>query len=170
MADEGAAPSSAPVAGDGGAQEEQKLVLPSITSTVSGLPISPVYAGALGTYKFDSGRSRKSSFHEARIKSSFEENGMRNKYVPQHRGSQAQVAKQKTMEGTGEIFTDPMDEFKPQQFKEARRATDVGNGADEHKRRESAGKFRGAGKEAYRKDNRGNTEAPAKRQLRYSQG
>jgi hypothetical protein len=95
---------------------------------------------------------------------------MRNKYVPQRRGSQAQTFKQKTMEGTGEVFTDPMDDFKPQTFKEARRSTDIGNGADEHKRRESAGKFRGAGKEAYRQDNRGNAETSAKRQLRYSQG
>jgi len=174
MADEGVAPSSAPVAGDNGAQEEQKVVLPSITSTISGLPISPVYAGAvttgvLGTYKFDVGRSRRSSFHAARVQSSYADNGMRHEYVPQRRGSQAEVVKQKTMEGTGEIFTDPMDEFKPQSFKEARRSTDIGNGADEHKRREPAGKYRGAGKEAYRQSNRGNSETSAKRQLRYSQ-
>jgi hypothetical protein len=95
---------------------------------------------------------------------------MRNKYVPQRRGSTAEVVKQKTMEGTGEVFTDPMDEFKPQNFKETRRSTDIGNGADEHKRREPAGKYRGAGKEAYRQENRGNSETSVNRQLRYKQG
>jgi len=162
--------SGAPTTGDGGEQEAPKVGLPSITSTVSGLPISPVYAGALGTYKFDVSRSRRSSFHAARTKTSYEDNGMRNKYVPQRRGSQAQVVRQKTMEGTGEVFTDPLDDFKPQNFKEAKRSTDIGNGADEHKRREPAGKYRGAGKEAYRQGNRGNSETSVKRQLRYSQG
>ena len=176
--DAGAPPSGAPATGDSGPntigdsgeQEEKKAVLPSITSSISGLPISPVYAGALGTYKFDVGRSRKSSFHASRQSYTYSQAEVRHKYVPQRRGSQAQVVQQKTMEGTGEIFTDPMDEFKPQVFKEARRSTDIGNGADEHKRREPAGKYRGAGKEAYRQDNRGNSETSVKRQLRYSQG
>jgi hypothetical protein len=176
--DAGAPPSGAPVtgdsgdstAGDSGEQGVQRVGLPSITSSISGLPISPVYAGALGTYKFDVGRSRKSSFHASRQSYTYSQAEVRHKYVPQRRGSQAQVHQQKTMEGTGEIFTDPMDEFKPQVFKEARRSTDIGNGADEHKRREPAGKYRGAGKEAYRQDNRGNSETSVKRQLRYSQG
>jgi|688.fasta_scaffold668689_2 hypothetical protein len=176
--DAGAPPSGAPATGDSGApttgdsgeQDVQRVGLPSITSSVSGLPISPVYAGALGTYKFDVGRSRKSSFHASRQSYTYSQAEVRNKYVPQRRGSQAQVAQQKTMEGTGEVFTDPLDEFKPQVFKEARRSTDIGNGADEHKRREPAGKYRGAGKEAYRQGNRGNSETSVNRQLRYSQG
>lgn len=169
MADEGVAPSNAPVTGDSGASDVLKVAVPSVTSTISGLPISPVYAGVLGTYKFNVGRSRKSSFHAARTQSNYASNGMRHEYVPQRRGSTAEVVKQKTMEGTGEVFTDPMDEFKPQTFKEAKRSTDIGNGADEHKRREPAGKYRGAGKKAYRSENKGNTETSAKRQLRYSQ-
>ena len=167
----GAPPSGAPTTGDSGAEDVQKIGLPSFTSTISGLPISPVYAGALNPFKFDvPTRSRRSSFHSAHQAYHYSDTGMRNEYVPQHRGSQAQTFKQKTMEGTGDVFTDPMDDFKPQNFKEARRSTDVGNGADEHKRRESAGKFRGAGKKAYKKENHGNSEASAKRQLRYSQG
>jgi hypothetical protein len=171
MTGDGVAPSSAPVAGDSGEQEVPNVTLPAFTSTISGLPISVAYAGAANPFRFNFGtRSRSSSFHLSQQSYRSSDTGMRNKYVPQRRGSTAEVVKQKTMEGTGEVFTDPMDEFKPQNFKETRRSTDIGNGADEHKRREPAGKYRGAGKEAYRQENRGNSETSVNRQLRYKQG
>ena len=170
MEPSGVAP-NATAAGDSGTQDVQRVVLPSITSTISGLPISPAYAGGINPYKFNfTTKSRNSSFHREHQAYRYSDTAMRNEYVPQRRGRASEVVKQKTMEGTGEVFTDPMDEFKPQSFKEARRAADIGNGADEHKRRESPGKFRGAGKKAYRAENKGNTEGSVKRQLRYSQG
>lgn len=163
--------SNAPLVGEQGALDIPKVTLPAFTSTISGLPISPAYAGAANPFRFNfATKSRSVSFHVSQQTYRYADTGMRNAYVPQRRGSQAQVVKQKTMEGTGEVFTDPMDEFKPQSFKEARRATDIGNGADEHKRREPADKYRGAGKKAYRAENKGNTETSVKRQLRYSQG
>lgn len=170
MADEGVAPSDAPVAGESGEQEIPKITLPAFTSTISGLPISVAYAGAANPFRFNFGaRSRSSSFHVTQQAYRSSDSGMRHEYVPQRRGSAAEVVKQKTMEGTGEIFTDPMDEFRPQKFKEARRSTDIGNGADEHKRREPAGKYRSAGKKAYKQENHGNSETSGKRQLRYAQ-
>lgn len=166
----GDATSSALPAGDSEAQDVQRVILPSVTSTISGLPISPVYAGAFNPFKFNFAvKSRKTAFKQSHQAYQYSDVAVRHEYVPQRRGSQAQVVRQKTMEGTGEIFTDPMDSFKPQNFKEAKRAADMGNGADERKRRESGDKFRGAGKKAYRAENKGNTEASAKRQIRYAQ-
>ena len=156
---------------DSGTEDVSQVLLPSVTSTVSGLPISPAYAGAMNPFRFNfATKSRNSAFHNSHEVYRPVENEKRNEYVPTRRGRSSEVVKQKTMEGTGEIFTDPLDEFKPQAFKEANRDATIGNGADEHKRRESAGKFRGAGKKAYRAENKGNTEGGSKRQLRYSQG
>lgn len=162
---------NATVAGDSGTLDVRQTLLPFVTSTVSGLPISPVYAGAINPFKFSfATRSRNTAFHSEHQAYRYSDTGERNEYVPVRRGRASEVVKQKTMEGTGEVFTDPLDEFKPQTFKEANRDATIGNGADEHKRRESAGKFRGAGKKAYRSENKGNTEGAAKRQLRYTQG
>lgn len=163
-------PSNAP-AGEQGTPDVQKVTLPAFTSTISGLPISPAYAGAGNPFKFNfATKSRSTAFKQSHQAYQYSDTALRHEYVPQHRGSQARVAQQKTMEGTGEVFTDPMDEFKPQKFKEAKRSADIGNGADEHKRRESAGKFRNAGKLAYRAENKGNKEGwSRRRQIRYTQ-
>lgn len=167
----GVAP-NATAAGDSGTQDVRKVLLPSVTSTISGLPISPAYAGGINPLKFNfSTKSRSSAFKREHQAYRYSDTAMRNEYVPQHRGSRSQVVQQKTMEGTGEVFVDPLDDFKPQAFKEARRSADIGNGADEHKRRESAGKFRNTGKLAYRAENKGNTEGwSRRRQIRYTQG
>lgn len=168
----GGVASNATAAGDSGTQDVRRVLLPSVTSTISGLPISPAYAGGVNPLKFNfPTKSRSSAFKREHQAYRYSDTAMRNEYVPQHRGRAAEVAKQKTMEGTGEIFTDPMDDFKPQNFKEPRRSTDIGNGADEHKRRESAGKFRNTGKLAYRAENKENKEGwSRRRQIRYTQG
>lgn len=156
---------------DSGTQDVPQAVLPSVTSTISGLPIAAVYAGAINPFAFNvPTKSRNSAFHRSQLAYRYAEIGMRNVYVPQRRGRSSEVVKQKVMEGTGEIFTDPLDEFKPQNFSEGRQNTAVGNGADDRPRRESAGKFRGTGKKAYKAQNKGNTEQSLKKQVRYTQG
>ena len=144
----------------GEAPQAVGAVLPSITSTVSGLPISPAYAGAgVGFAPTPISRTQhfRSSANNARpylppIKSE-------HSYVPQRRG----YAVEKNMVGDGDRVTDPMDNFKPQSFKESASA---GAGAEEH-RPESPNKFRTAGKKAYRSENRANSEVSSRKQLRY---
>lgn len=132
--------------------------IPSITSTVSGLPISPVYAGAGIRIRLP----RKKAFHTSRLMHTAPIS-FAHDYVPQRRGM---LPAKKTMEGTGEVFTDPMDNFKTQSFKES---AEPGTGAEEQRRSENPNKYRNAGKKAYKSENKENLEAAKRHQLRYSQ-
>lgn len=161
MADGGDATSGAPAAeGEGVEALQGDISIPSITSTVSGLPISPVYAGAGMVLR----PPRQMVFHASRLTNNkMQAPVMKHEYVPQHRGA---LPSQKTMEGTGELFTDPMDNFKEQPFKESSQS---GTGVEEQKSKENPNKYRNAGKKAYKSDNKDNKESSARRQLRYSQ-
>lgn len=158
MESDGVATSDAGVQGE--APEAVETTLPSITSTVSGLPISPAYAGG-GVGFTPTPRFRTQHFRSAAdnarpylppIKSE-------HAYIPQRRG----YAVEKNMVGDGDRVVDPMDNFKPQKFKES---GESGAGIEEHKA-ESPNKYRTAGKKAYRSENRDNTEASSHKQLRY---
>lgn len=146
-----------------GQAEAVALVVPSVTSTISGLPISPAYAGAVTGEGpiFKAPRHRTLHFSTAiaaatpslpRIKSE-------HAYIPQRRGR----AVEKNMIGDGDQVTDPMDNFKPQKFHESESA---GNGVEEHKP-ENPNKFRTAAKKAYRSENASNSEVPTRKQLRH---
>lgn len=132
--------------------------IPSITSTVSGLPISPAYAGVGIRIK----APRQIAFHASRLAHSAPIS-FAHDYVPQRRGT---LPAKKTMEGTGEVFTDPMDNFKAQSFKES---SESGTGVEEKRRPENPNKYRNAGKKAYKAENKSNKEESKRHQLRYSQ-
>lgn len=160
---EGGAPSTSEVD-----EQHAPLPIPSITSTVSGLPISPVYAGAQTAYPFKARplTPRSTAFHMAHIAHVPGSETSRNVYIPKRLGSRA-YRMEKKMEGTGELYTDPLDNFKPQKFKETE---EPGTGEEKQRTKENPNKYRNAGKKAYREDNKGNTEASAQKQLRYTQG
>lgn len=152
------------VVSDAGVQAEAPaaaLVVPSVTSTISGLPISPAYAGAFAGQgpAFISARQRPAHFvaAAARQRPYLPPVKSEHSYIPQRRG----YAVQKNMVGDGDAVTDPMDNFKAQGFRESE-----GAAVEEHKP-ESPNKFRTAGKKAYRSENRSNTEAASHKQLRY---
>lgn len=138
-------------------------VVPSITSTISGLPISPVYSGVgfvPGLFK----GSRHLHFTRgvAGARPHIPEVSYENNYIPQRRGNKAVVVKQKELIGDGEQHVDPLDNFKPQKFREGQTTVD-----DNPKQVEK--EYRGAGKRAYKAENRGNREGAYHRQVRYSQ-
>lgn len=159
MESDGVAPSDADVQAEAPQETVAAPIVPSITSTVSGLPISPVYAGGgLGFYPTPVSRTAhfRSSANNARpllprIKSD-------HSYVPQRRG----YTVQKNMVGDGDRVLDPMDNFKPQSFQESQ-----GAGAVEEHKPENPNKYRTSGKKSYRADNRANSEVASHKQLRY---
>jgi len=154
------------VVSDAGVQAQAPaaaLVVPSVTSTLSGLPISPAYAGAVTGQgpAFAPLRQRRSHFAAAVAKERPYLPPVKSEhaYIPQRRG----YAVEKNMIGDGDQVVDPLDNFKPQKFKETKQS---GNGVEEHKP-ESPNKYRTAGKKAYRSENRTNSEVASHKQLRY---
>ena len=164
MSDEGA-PSAAPTTADSETQENVTLVgstVPSITSTISGLPISPAYAGVGSIVPFSASRRQHFARAVAGAKPHLPTISYESNYIPQRRGSQAVVNAEREMIGNGEAHVDPMDNFKPQTFKEGSTATD-------DKPDQVDKEYRGAGKRAYKSENRENREGAYHRQIRYSQ-
>lgn len=159
MESNGVAPSDAGVQGEAPKPLETPTI-PSVTSSVSGLPISPVYAGA-GTGVFSAPVPRVQHFRSSvqRARPFLPPIKTEHSYVPQRRGYPVP----KNMIGDGDRVVDPLDNFKPQKFKES---PESGAGAEEHKP-ESPNKYRTAGKKAYRSENRANSEASSRKQLRY---
>jgi hypothetical protein len=158
MESDSVATSDAGVQGE--APQAVETVLPSITSTVSGLPISPAYAGAgMGTFTTRSSRTQHFRSSATRARPYLPPIKSENSYIPQRRG----YAVEKNMIGDGDRVVDPLDNFKPQKFKES---SEAGAGVEEHKP-ESPNKYRTSGKKAYRSENRANTEASSRKQLRY---
>jgi hypothetical protein len=164
MEGDGGAASEAPVTTDSEQQENVTQVgatIPTITSTVSGLPISPAYAG----YGFSTNvfASRKGHFSRgyAGAKPRMPKVSYESNYVPSRRGSQAVVHAERELIGDGERHVDPMDNFKPQKFKEGSTRTD-------DKPEQVDKEYRGAGKRAYKAENTGNSEGSGRRQARYT--
>lgn len=164
MSDEGV-PSAAPTTADSEKQENVTLVgstVPSITSTISGLPISPAYAGVGSIVPFSASRRQHFARAVAGAKPRLPTITYESNYIPQRRGSQAVVNAEREMIGNGEAHVDPMDNFKPQTFKEG--STTVDDTPDQVDK-----EYRGAGKRAYKSENRENREGAYHRQIRYSQ-
>lgn len=165
MEGDGGAAESAPNTVDAEQQENITVVgatVPSITSTISGLPISPVYAGVGSVRPFSSSRRQHFTRAIAGAKPHIPTVSYESNYIPQRRGSQAIVNAAREMVGDGEMHVDPLDNFKPQTFKEGQTTTDD--------RPEQVDKeHRHAGKRAYKAENRSNREQPYHRQVRYSQ-
>lgn len=162
MADEGGAPAGAPTADTG--QENVVVVggtIPSITSTISGLPISPAYAGVGSVVPVSPSRRRHFIRGYAGAKPHIPTVSYESNYIPSRRGSQAIVNAEREMVGNGEQHVDPMDNFKPQKFKE-------GSTTADDKPEQVDKEYRGAGKRAYKAENKGNKEGAIHRQVRYS--
>lgn len=165
MESDGGAEVSAPNTVDAEQQENVSVVgstVPSITSTISGLPISPVYAGVGPVHPFSSSRRQHFVRAVAGAKPRIPTVSYESNYIPQRRGSQAIVNAAREYIGDGETHVDPLDNFKPQKFKEGSTATD-------DKPEQVEKEYRHAGKRAYKSENRENREQPYHRQVRYSQ-
>ena len=164
MEGDGGAASEAPVTTDSEQQENVTQVgatIPTITSTISGLPISPAYAGyGFSTNVFS---SRRGHFNRgyANAKPRLPKVSYESNYVPSRRGSQAVVHAERELIGDGERHVDPMDNFKPQKFKEGSTRTD-------DKPEQVDKEYRNTGRKAYKEENKGNSEGSARRQTRYA--
>lgn len=131
--------------------------VPRITFTGSGLPITPVYAGAgVASHKFNIGRtlhfrngiySGKPSLPRPVAYGS--------SYVPQHRGYTGVVRVQKRLEGVGDVPVDPMQNFQPQKFSEASAPSENLSSEEESAIKRE---YKNAGRKAYKSENKGNRE------------
>lgn len=91
-----------------------------IQSVEGGIPIAAVYAGYKTTYNFKPvSAARRTMFAEAATHYKYFESAtsFHNPYVPPRRGPKGGIDRQRRLTGNGEIFTDPLDAFKPQRFK-----------------------------------------------------
>lgn len=113
------------VAPQPGASENSEEVTPyqsslRIQSVAGGVPIAAVYAGYKTTYNFKPvAASRRASFAESASHYRFSQpaTAFHNPYVPPRRGPKGGIDRQRRLTGNGEIFTDPLDAFKPQRFR-----------------------------------------------------
>lgn len=138
--------------------------VPSITSTISGLPISPAYAGQGGTGKpFKASRQAHFAHSVAYANPKVDQVEYDTTFVPQRRGGQAVVNRERDMIGDGEQHVDPLDNFKEQSFREGETQTD-------DKPEQVDKEYRNVGRKAYKSENKGNSERPKTHQVRYSQG
>jgi hypothetical protein len=91
-----------------------------IQSVAGGVPIAAVYAGYKTTYNFKpAAAARRMAFAEAAAHYRYFEaaTAIHNPYVPPRRSPKGGIDRQRRLTGNGEIFTDPLDAFKPQRFK-----------------------------------------------------
>lgn len=165
MENDGGAETSAPTPVDAEQQKNISVVgstVPSITSTISGLPISPVYAGQGVIGKpFKALRQAHFTRSVANAKPEVEQVNYDRSFVPQRRGTQAVVNMERELIGDGEQHVDPLDNFKPQSFREGQTTTDD---TPEQVDKE----YRNVGRKAYKSENKGNSERPKTHQVRYS--
>ena len=165
MEGEGGAVDSAPETTD--SEVVATPAIPSITSTVSGLPISPVYAGAGIGYALLPSRSATFKKSADRHRTAPVAVNYSNTYVPQRKGNvSATVSQERNLIGDGEMYQDPLDNFKPQSFKEGNTSSDD---YPVEELKENQKEFRNVGRSAYKSGNTGNSERSALRQVRYSQ-
>lgn len=109
--EQGAAEDSAP------APYQQSL---RIQSTEGGIPIAAVYAGYKTTYNFKpAAAARRTQFIESAAHYKYFEpaTAIHSPYVPPRKSPKGGIDRQRRLTGNGEIFTDPLDAFKPQRFK-----------------------------------------------------
>jgi hypothetical protein len=91
-----------------------------IQSAEGGIPIAAVYAGFKTTYNFKpAAAARRMAFAEAATHYKYFEaaTAIHNPFVPPRRSPKGGIDRQRRLTGNGEIFTDPLDAFKPQRFK-----------------------------------------------------
>lgn len=91
-----------------------------IQSVAGGVPIAAVYAGYKTSYNFKpAAAARRMMFAEAATHYKYFESStsFHNPYVPPRRSPKGGIDRQRRLTGNGEIFTDPLDAFKPQRFK-----------------------------------------------------
>lgn len=108
-----------------GASENSEQVTPyqaslRIQSVEGGVPIAAVYAGYKTTYNFRPiAKARAAAFAEAAGHYRFFESAtaFHNPFVPPRRSPKGGIDRQRRLTGNHEIFTDPLDAFKPQRFK-----------------------------------------------------
>ena len=131
--------------------------VPRITFTGSGLPITPVYAGAgVASHTFNIGRTLHFRNGIYSSKPSLPRPvAYGSSYVPQHRGYTGVVRVQKRLEGVGEVPVDPMQNFKPQVFKETKAPSAEISAEEENAVKRE---YKNAGRKAYKSENRGNRE------------
>lgn len=136
--------------------------VPSVTSTISGLPISPAYSGQGLTGKpFKVPRQSHFSQSVAGASPAVEQVNYDKSFVPQRRGTQAVIARERELIGDGEEHVDPLDNFKEQSFHE-------GETASVEKPEQADKEYRNVGRKAYKAENKGNSERPKTHQVRYS--
>jgi hypothetical protein len=108
-----------------GAAEYSEEVAPyqqslRIRSVEGGVPIAAVYAGYKTTYNFKAvAAARRALFVEAAAHYRYFEpaTAIHNPYVPPRRGPKGGIDRQRRLTGNGEIFTEPLEAFKPQRFR-----------------------------------------------------
>lgn len=165
MESEGSVETNAPETPD--SEPTATPAVPSITSTVSGLPISPAYAGAGVRFAFRMPRSMSFTSSAVRNMPKPAAVNYSNTYVPQRKGNvRAVVNEERNLIGDGTMYMDPLDNFKPQTFKEGSTASDD---YPEEQIKESKKEFRNVGRKAYKSENTGNSETSTSRQVRYKQ-
>lgn len=126
-----------------------------LTSTSSGIPIAPVYAGYGMGYNFSSVyRSRRKEFRDStQAQRPVDYGEYANPYADTLRGPAGRIMR-RNMSGIGEIYTDPLDNFKPQPNKMDKKPASVKRPS----RPVDTGRMRKKGLSAYRKDNPANED------------
>lgn len=128
-----------------------------LTTTESGIPIAPVYAGAAVEYDFSPvTRNRKSEFDSQQMYRHPDfGTEFKNPYVPRTMGPRGGIDMVRHMSGTGQIYEDPLDLFKPQNSNIDRKP----EGVKRPNKPQNANRQRDRGASAYRKVNKENTDA-----------
>lgn len=125
-----------------------------LTTTQSGLPIAPVYAGA----GFFTGmvRSRKQLFHQTRENYRKPDYAYetRNPYIPPMRSARGGIDMKRNMSGIGVGYTDALDLFKPQKPAINKQST----GIKKRYRQQDPMRRRQQGRAAYIKENPDNKD------------
>ena len=126
-----------------------------LTSTSSGIPIAPVFAGAGMRYNFsDVYRSRRKEFRDsAQSQRRVDYGEYVNPFAGTLRGPAGRVMR-RNMSGIGEIYTDPLDNFKSQPNKMDRKPA----GVKRPNRPPDPGRIRSRGVGAYKKANPANED------------
>jgi len=126
-----------------------------LTSTSSGIPVAPVYSGFGMGYNFSSVyRSRRKEFRDStQAQRPVDYGEYTNPYADTLRGPAGRVMR-RNLSGIGEVYTDPLDNFKAQPNKMDRKPPAVRRPS----RPVDTGRMRKKGLSAYNKSNPANED------------
>lgn len=143
--------SATPDSGEGNEGGQENL-----TTTQSGIPIAPVFGGAMATYNFKPVlRKRKEEFQsQQKYRQHDYGTEFRNPYIPRMQGPKGGVDANRHLSGTGQIYDEPLEFFKAQ----TNNLDKTPSGVRRPSRPADPNQQRKRGAAAYRKNNKANVD------------